>query len=169
MKEFEGFMTREGVLLILAKEHRINSYNDAYYKELDEMTNYDEFSINIVEVKEQMTNIVLIGKIISFSKLLEFTQKDSTVGKVSSFIMADSSGSIKVILWEENAHLIERELFKEGELVRVIGGYSKKGIDDCLEVHVGKKGRIIIVPTDISTKLREHLATISEHPIFEEP
>ncbi len=169
VKEFGGFMTKQGILFIIAKEHGVNPYNEAFYKELDEMIDYDEVSITIEEVKEQMTNIVLLGKIISCSKPYEFTRKDSSVGKVSSFTLADWTGSIKIVLWEENTQLVESEFFREGQIVRVIGGYSKKGENDSLEIHIGKKGRLILAPQDISNKLRDRLITINETPIPEKP
>lgn len=162
IKEFGGFMTRQGILFIIAKEHGINPYNDEFYKELDEMIDYDEFSIPIAEVKEQMTNIVLLGKIISFVRPYEFTRKDSSVGKVSSFKVADWTGIIKVVLWDENVQIVENDFFKEGELVRIIGGYSKTGVNNSIEIHIGKKGRIILAPRDVSKKLRSQLDMIDE-------
>jgi len=162
IKEFGGFMTRQGILFIIAKEHGINPYNDEFYKELDEMIDYDEFSIPIAEVKEQMTNIVLLGKIISFVRPYEFTRKDSSVGKVSSFNVADWTGIIKVVLWDENVQIVENDFFKEGELVRIIGGYSKTGVNNSIEIHIGKKGRIILAPRDVSKKLRSQLDMIDE-------
>ncbi|NHJ26006.1 MAG: hypothetical protein EAX89_15625 [Candidatus Lokiarchaeota archaeon] len=162
IKEFGGFMTRQGILFIIAKEHGINPYNDDFYKELDEMIDYDEFSIPIAEVKEHMTNIVLLGKIISFVRPYEFTRKDSSVGKVSSFNVADWTGIIKVVLWDENVQIVENGFFKEGELVRIIGGYSKTGVNNSIEIHIGKKGRIILAPRDVSKKLRSQLDMIDE-------
>jgi ssDNA-binding replication factor A large subunit len=169
IKEFGGFMTKQGILFIIAKEHGINPYNDALYKELEEMIDYDEFSITVEEIKEQMTNIVLLGKILSFSQPYEFTRKDSSIGKVSSFTLVDWTGVIKVVLWEENAQLVESEFFKKGELIRVIGGYSKKGENYSVELHIGKKGRVILAPVDVSKKLRNHLATINEELILKRP
>ncbi len=162
IKEFGGFMTRQGILFIIAKEHGINPYNDDFYKELDEMIDYDEFFIPIAEVKEHMTNIVLLGKIISFVRPYEFTRKDSSVGKVSSFNVADWTGIIKVVLWDENVQIVENGFFKEGELVRIIGGYSKTGVNNSIEIHIGKKGRIILAPRDVSKKLRSQLDMIDE-------
>jgi ssDNA-binding replication factor A large subunit len=168
-KEFGGFMTKQGVLFIIAKEHGINPYSDTAYKELDQMIDYDEFSITVSEVKEQMTNIVLLGKIISFTTPREFARKDSSIGTVSSFILGDWTGSIKIVLWGDNAQLVESEFFKHEEIVRVIGGYSKVDTEDTIEVHLSKSGRLIIAPTDVKKALREQLESVSESEVYVTP
>ena len=169
MKEFGGFMTKQGILFIIAKEHGINPYNNAYYKELDQMIDYDEFSITISEIKEQMTNIVLVGKIFSFTKPHEFIRKDSSVGTVSSFILGDWTGAIKVVLWEDSAQLVQSEFFKQGEIIRIIGGYSKVGTEGSVEVHLGKNGRLILAPTDVNIAIREQLDSLKENEVNDVP
>lgn len=169
MKEFGDFMTKQGILFIIAKEHGINPYDNAYYKELDQMIDYDEFSITISEIREQMTNIVLVGKILSFTKPREFIRKDSSIGKVSSFILGDWTGAIKVVLWEDSAQLVQSEFFKQGEIIRIIGGYSKVGTEDSVEVHLGKKGRLILAPADVNKAIRERLNFLKENKIEEVP
>jgi replication factor A1 len=169
IKEFGGFMSRQGVLFIIAKERGVNTYNDAFYKELDETIDYDEFSITISEIKEQMSNIVLVGKVVSFSGPREFVKKDSSVGKVSSLILADWSGSVKVVLWEDIAGEVTREQFREGCIIRVIGGYSKLGANNSLEVHLGKRGRIVISPQDLSNTIAIKLENVKESSLTEVP
>jgi len=161
-KEYGGFMTKQGILFIIAKEHGINPYNDAFFKELNEIIDYDEFSITIAELKEQMTNIVLIGKIISITQPREFVRKDSSSGKVCSFVIGDWTGTVNVVLWEEQTSLVDSDFFVKGEIIRLIGGYSKLRTDNSLEVHLGKKGRIIIAPSDISQKVAIQLANMPE-------
>ena len=167
MKEFGGFMTKQGILFIIAKEHGINPYNNAYYKELDQMIDYDEFSITISEIKEQMINIVLVGKIFSFTKPREFIRKDSSLGKISSFILGDQTGCVKIVLWGDSAQLVESEFFKQGEIIRVIGGYSKMGTDNNIDVHLSKNGRLIIAPEDVNKVLREQLESVNENEVYE--
>ena len=66
--EFGGFMSKQGILFIIAKENGIQlqspEIEQQNYKEFEENIDYDEFTIELSEVKEDMKNIVLLGKIL---------------------------------------------------------------------------------------------------------
>jgi len=44
---------------------------------------------------------------------------------------------------------MENDYFKKGEIIQVVGGYSKKGREGKLEVHLGRQGNIILAPKDV--------------------
>ena len=66
--EFGGFMSKQGILFIIAKENGIYiqspEISDQLYEEFEEEIDYDEFTIQLSEIKEEMRNIVLLGKIL---------------------------------------------------------------------------------------------------------
>jgi len=107
-----------------------------------------------------MSNIVLLGKILSLQKIREFVRKDQSVGKVCSFLLGDTTGTVKVVLWDERTDSVNQEYFKPSELVRVIGGYAKLGQEENVEVHLGKKGTVILFP-EVSGKKREQLGAVT--------
>jgi len=160
-KEFGGFMSKQGILFIIAKENGIQLHssdiNEAFYKEFEEEIDYDDFTIDISEVKESMTNIVLLGKILKNYETREFTRKDGTPGIVGSFLLGDISQTIKVILWDDKVDITKNKFFKKNELIRIIGGYCRMGRDSNLEVHLGRKGRIILSPEDVSKNVEKKL------------
>lgn len=148
--EFGGFMSKQGILFIIAKENGIQlqspEIEQQNYKEFEENIDYDEFTIELSEVKEDMKNIVLLGKILEIYEPREFIRKDGTLGKVVSFLFRDNSQEIKVILWDDKVDLIKSENFRVGELIRIVEAYCKRGRQDNLELHIGKKGKIIFSP-----------------------
>ena len=160
-KEFGGFMSKQGILFIIAKENGIylNSpdVNDQFYKEFEEEIDYDDFTIEISEVKESMTNIVLLGKILQVYETREFTRKDGTPGIVGSFLLGDISQTIKVILWDDKVDITKNDFFRKNELIRIIGGYCRMGRDNNLEVHLGRKGKIILSPENVSKNMEKKL------------
>lgn len=146
--EFQGFMSKQAILYLIAKEHGLvitspNS-NDTIQYEID----YNDFAIPISEVTETMSNIVITGRIIRNFRIKNFMRKDGTPGIVGSFIIGDASEMIKVILWNNHTKIMENEYFQVGEIVQVIGGYSKVGVNDEIEVHLSKRGKIILSPKD---------------------
>jgi len=102
VEEYGGFMTKQGVLFIIARENGLELRSpeiDSYlYDELEEEVDYNEFTIDISDIKEGMTNIVLLGKILRAQKVREFVRKDQSVGKVCSFLLSDLTGTMKIVL-----------------------------------------------------------------------
>ena len=172
VEEYGGFMSKQGVLFIIARENGLDlkspDIDDYIYDELEEEVDYDEFTIDISDLREGMSNIVLLGKILSTQKVREFVRKDQSVGKVCSFLLGDTTGTVKIVLWDERADNTNQEYFKPNGLVRIIGGYSKLGQSNTIEVHLGRRGSLILSP-DVSSKKREQFETItttsSEEPM----
>ena len=164
VEEYGGFMSKQGVLFIIARENGLDlkspDIDDYTYNELGEEVDYDEFTIDILNIKEGMSNIVLLGKILSLQKIHEFVRKDQSVGKVCSFLLGDITGIVKVVLWDERTDSVNQEYFKPSEFVRVIGGYAKLGQKENVEVHLGKKGTLILSP-EVSGKKREQLGAVT--------
>ncbi|MFX0019406.1 MAG: hypothetical protein ACFFBT_14325 [Promethearchaeota archaeon] len=163
-KEYGGFMSKQGILFIIAKEYGMNinspEIETELYQKVEENINYDEFTIPISNLKEGMENVVLLGKILKYVPPKEFLRKDNSIGAISSCIIGDNSGDIKVVMWDEKAIAMNNDSSKEGELVRVISDYIKINRNGNLEVHVGKKGKIILAPRDINSKIKKKLAEI---------
>ena len=151
--EYQGFMTRQAVLFLIAKENGINIYssehNPSIQQEIEGLIDYNEFAIPISNVSEGMRNIVMTGRIVDIFGVRNFVKKDGTPGTVGSFQICDQSECIKIVLWDDQVKIIENEFFQEGEIIQIVGGYSKKGIEEILEVHVSTQGKIILAPKDV--------------------
>ena len=164
VEEYGGFMSKQGVLFIIARENGLDvrspDINDYVYDDLEEEVDYDEFTIDITDLREGMSNIVLLGIILTFQKVREFVRKDQSAGKVCSFLLGDATGIVKVVLWDERADIVNQEYFKPKELVRVIGGYSKLGRNEAIEIHLGRKGLIVLSP-EVSAKKRKQFEEIT--------
>ena len=162
--EFRGFMTTDGMLYLIAKEHGITLHDSELdpevYSVAEEEIDYDEFAIPITEVKEGMVSIVVLGKIMRIFGLREFSRNDGSAGMVGSFILQGTTGTIKVVAWDEKVKPLQSDYFQEGALMRVIGGYSKVGQNGDLEIHVGKKGRLVLSPENVDAKIRKKLDSI---------
>ncbi|MFX1411593.1 MAG: OB-fold nucleic acid binding domain-containing protein [Promethearchaeota archaeon] len=160
--DYQGFMSKQAILILIAKEHGLtvhgSSVEAAIYQEVENGIDYNDFIIPISKIIENMNNIVITGRIVKKFNKKEFLKKDGSLGMVGSFIIADSSGQIKIVVWNEQAEIMDNEYFNEGQVIQVIGGYSKKGLKEEFEVHLSKKGRIVLSPKSIdSINLLENL------------
>ncbi|TFG00563.1 MAG: DUF2240 family protein [Promethearchaeota archaeon] len=163
-REFKGFITPQGALFLIAKENGIeilsSQIDPELYEEVKQEIDYNEFTILISDLRENLTNIVLLGKITHTFPINEFMRKDGTSGNVGSFLISDTSGSTKIVLWDDHTKIMQTEFFKIGTIIRVINCYCKKGLKDRLEVHLSKQGRVQLNPDDITEKQKTLLEQI---------
>src|SRR3989338_3245081 len=74
---------------------------------------------------------LLIGKIINLFPVREF-ERNGITNKVANFIIADETGSVKVVLWDTNhINLIESKIVKQGDVVQIKNGSTRDG-----EIHL---------------------------------
>jgi len=151
--EFQGFMTKQAILYLIAKDHGINidSKEDAEMLKYisEDLIDYNDFAIPISKVSENMRNIVISGRLTDIFQAKDFVRKDGSPGKVGSFQICDQSECVTIVLWDDHTKVMENELFQVNEVVQIVGGYTKKGRDDKLEVHLGRKGNIILAPENV--------------------
>lgn len=148
--ELQGFMSKQAILFLIAKEHGLDIASSNTDELIHQEIDYNDFAIPISNITETMSNIVITGRILRIFDTHNFVRKDGSPGKVGSCIIGDKSGTIKVVLWDEQTEILEKDFFKVGEIVQVIGGYSKVGLDDKIEVHLSKARKIILSPKDVS-------------------
>ncbi|MFX0001818.1 MAG: hypothetical protein ACFE88_17030 [Candidatus Hermodarchaeota archaeon] len=157
--EFQGFMTKQAILFLIAKENGINVNSSETTEILNHITedviDYNDFAIPISNITEHMNNIVITGRITDIFNKREFVKKDGTPGIVGSFRICDQSECIKIVLWNDQTNIMENEFFQKEEIIQVIGGYCKKGINDKLEIHLSRQGKLIFAPEGVILPERE--------------
>ncbi|TFG24945.1 MAG: hypothetical protein EU533_01645 [Promethearchaeota archaeon] len=163
-REFGGFMTVQGMLFLIAKEHGIPLRKSEISSEnhiiIDEEIDYDEFTVQAKDVKENMANIVLLGKISKIFRINEFSRKDGSIGMVASFIIQDASAVVKIVVWDEQVKILQSKYFQEGMLVRIIGGYSKMGRNGEIEIHIGRNGKLVLSPENVNSRIKNQLENL---------
>ncbi|MHA1472684.1 MAG: DUF2240 family protein [Promethearchaeota archaeon] len=77
---------------------------DVDYKKYPKIT--EEF-VKIQDIDENLGSISTEGKVINSFPLKEFTRKDGQKGRVSSILLRDSTGRIRITFWNEDIEKIE--------------------------------------------------------------
>jgi len=85
-------------------------------------------------------DIELLGKITGIRPASGFTKKDGSEGQVASIEIADETGKIRITLWDQKAESVTT--YKTGDVIEIVGGYTRQGINNTLEIHLGKNGAI---------------------------
>lgn len=86
-----------------------------------------------------LSNVNLVGVLLDTDSVRTFDRDDGSEGKVSNLVLGDSTGRVRVTLWDEQADLATE--LEAGTTVEVIDGYVKDR-DGSLELHVGNRGAV---------------------------
>ncbi|MFQ5758092.1 MAG: OB-fold nucleic acid binding domain-containing protein [Candidatus Bathyarchaeia archaeon] len=95
-----------------------------------------------------LNDVTVTGRIIIIYPPQTFTRSDLTEGRVARLLIADRSGTLRVVLWDEKASIVENGEIKQGQIAKFSHGYIRKGFDGKLDLHTGSRGEIRSSPPD---------------------
>jgi len=97
--------------------------------------------MKISELQENTYDVSLKVKIQRVFRVSTFTKKDGNDGKVLAMVVADDSGSSRLVFWDEKADEVEG--IEAGEVIRVDHAYTRPNRDGSdIEIHVGRSSII---------------------------
>ena len=85
----------------------------------------------------------LLGSVTQIQNTRTFQRKNGSSGRVANLIITDNSGSIPLVLWDQDVDLVSKKIIKENTPVKIINGYVKDGYQG-LELGVGRWSSIEI-------------------------
>ena len=137
-----GLISNEGAAQVIAAELNVN---------------FDKQLIKISHVVSGMRQINLIGKIIEMSPVRDYSKNDRS-GRIGSFVLADDTGNVRTVLWDENhIDLISKKEIKQDDFVEINNASIRNG-----ELHLGSFSEI-----KISEKTIDADKIITEKVVFE--
>ena len=101
----------------------------------EEYASISRFATKVNEITQTHKNVNLAGTVKKVFSSSTFTRQDQTTGIVMRFVLADDTGEITVVVWNEKAAELETTL-KENAQVQLINGRVKTGSNGNIEVHV---------------------------------
>ncbi|KAB1197251.1 MULTISPECIES: single-stranded DNA binding protein [Haloferax] len=103
-------------------------------------------SYRVEDLALGLSDVNLKGKLLDTGDVRTFDRDDGTEGRVSNLSLGDSTGRIRVTLWDERADLAEE--LEPGVSVEVVDGYVRER-DGSLELHVGSRGAVEVIDESI--------------------
>ena len=128
VKELNGLVSEEGAAYIVASELSVNLLEGIGQKKL-----------KIKDIEVGMRGVNISGRVSRVFEVREFKTKDKQ-GKVGSFIIGDDTGTIRVVIWNEQTSALEK--LKQGLAIRVSGGYCRSSTYSGKELHLGLRSNI---------------------------
>ncbi|MFB3888790.1 MAG: OB-fold nucleic acid binding domain-containing protein [Candidatus Bathyarchaeia archaeon] len=93
------------------------------------------FAVKIGGISRNQRVVNVAGRVKQIFSLSKFVRQDQTEGTVMRFALADATGEIQVVAWNEKAEELEKTLRKDAK-VQVLGARVKAGDNGEIEVHV---------------------------------
>ena len=120
--KLSGLISKEGAAQIIAAELGIN---------------FEDQDLKIGELMAGMRKVNVVAKVINLFPVREYS-KNGREGKVANFVIADDTGSTRVVLWDVNhIALIEDGTIKEGDVVEIKNGSTRDS-----EIHLSSFGEL---------------------------
>ncbi len=137
--KLSGLISKEGAAQVIAAELGVN---------------FEKQTVKINQIVSSMKKISLIGKIINLFPIREYN-KNGRSGRIGSFILADETSNIRVVMWDENhIDLISKGELKQEIVVEITNASVRNG-----ELHLTSFSEI-----KPSNKVIERVVT--EKPVF---
>jgi len=130
LKQLSGLISKEGAAHIVANELGVKLFDALGGK------------LQIKNILTGMRSVEVVGKVTRVFELREFNSK-GRAGKVASFVIGDETGTIRIVMWGDQAENIAK--LKESVIVKVVGGYVREN-QNGKEVHLNDMGKLIINP-----------------------
>ncbi len=158
MKQLSGLISKEGAAHILANELGIKLF-DAFSGKLQ-----------IKNIIAGLRNVDTIGKVLQVYELREFTTNERH-GKVASLVIGDETGTIRAVLWGDQADNIKNII--PGMVLKIAGGYVRDN-NGRIELHLNDRSKLILNPEGESvnvkprTSERKSISQLNENDGFVE-
>ncbi len=101
----------------------------------DEYPSIDRFATKIREITRTHRNIHVTGVVKKIFPSSTFTRSDTSAGTVLRLMLADCTGEIPVVVWNEKAEELEKTL-KLNACLELVNAKVKAGSNGVFEVHV---------------------------------
>ncbi|GAG01630.1 unnamed protein product, partial [marine sediment metagenome] len=144
--ELKGLISEEGALYIVAKELGVNLNGE---KAQGSNGQSPKDVLDSISQVSEGKKIVLYGRIREIYDIHKFRRNQGEDGIVGSFILYDSSGEIKTVLWDEQTRIYMDERFVKNEVLKLVNVSAKLSRRGDVELHVGNYSGVEICPNDV--------------------
>jgi replication factor A1 len=133
-----GLVSEEGAAHIIANELGIKIFDVSG-------------ELKIKDVLMGMKSVDVVGKVVRKYELREFST-EKRKGKVANLMMADETGSIRIVFWNDRTDDFTQ--IKEEDIIKIKGAYVRDNAGR-KELHLGDNSKVLINPANVTVNARE--------------
>lgn len=134
-----GFLTDETAARLIASELGIEVKQEpAHSAELP-----------ISDLVFGLNDVSVMGRVVVVFPLQSYARKNGSESQFGRLIVADKTGTLRVLLWNDKADLIRDGKVRRGQILRILHGYARETRDGQLELHLGNRSEFQIDPSNV--------------------
>lgn len=135
MDEFEGLVSEEGAVHLVAKEYGV------------EIKEIDDNGLEIDNVVPEMRKVNIKARVLNISDLNTFERDDEEEdGRVQNLLLGDDTGTIRVTLWDEQTEIAEQ--IEENDPIEIRGAYTVEDDQGRAEIRLGDSSKVKMADED---------------------
>ncbi len=135
MDEFEGLVSKEGAIHLVAKEHGI------------EINEIDDNGLEIDNIVPEMRKVNVKARVLNISDLNTFERDDEEEdGRVQNLLLGDDTGTIRVTLWDEQTEIADK--IEENDPIEIRGAYTVEDNQGRAEIRLGDSSKVKMADED---------------------
>lgn len=133
--------------------------NRSIIRKSEKKVEYEEEFTPVADIRADMDNINVSGRILDIGEIRTFEKKDGSPGRVGNLLLGDSTGKIRLTLWDEKTSFLDEIDFDE--TIEVLHAYSRENaFNQQVELNLG--GRGIIQKSEKEIEYREKFTDIAD-------
>ena len=135
MEEFEGLVSEEGAIHLVAKEAGV------------QLEKAGDQALKVENVVPDMRKVNMKARVVNISDVNTFERDDDEEeGKVQNLVLGDDTGTIRLTLWDEQTQIADK--VDEGDAIGVGGAYTVEDNQGNAELRLGDEAQVKMVDDD---------------------
>lgn len=135
MQELSGLVSEEGAAHLIAQEEGV------------ELVEADERELTVENIVPGMNRVDVKVKVVDITEMNTFETDDGEEGKVRNLVLGDSTGTIRMSLWNEQVDVADE--VDPGDSIHVQGAYTREDNRGNPELRIGNSTQIEMLDDDI--------------------
>jgi replication factor A1 len=133
--------------------------NRSVIRKSEKRVEYEEQFTPIEDIRADMDNINVSGRVLDIGEIRTFEKKDGSTGRVGNLLLGDSTGKIRLTLWDEKTSFLDEIDFDE--TIEVLHAYSRENaFNQQVELNLGSRG--VIQKSEKEIEYREKFTDIAD-------
>ena len=149
MEEFEGLVSEEGAIHLVAKEAGV------------QLAKSGDQALKVENVVPDMRKVNMKARVVNISDINTFERDDEEEeGKVQNLVLGDDTGTIRLTLWDEQTEIAEK--VDEGDAIAIGGAYTVEDNQGNAELRLGDEAQVKMADEDEVPEVEEKGGDTSE-------
>ena len=109
--------------------------------------------LQISDLIPQIGDATLATRVIGVWPKQNFKRKDESEGTFVRLLLGDNTGTISCLVWNSEVVKTFQEKDFEGKIAAVSHGYTRQGLSEKVELHIGNRGSISLLADEEATDI----------------